>query len=135
MSVGIRSGVNWMRLVSRPSTMARVSTSLVLARPGTPISRPWPPASRVTSALFDHIILAENHLAETLLRRGEGLGRGVQPGRGIMFAEGLGVLDHAVTHVFLADIAGERVILHPARPVATAKSRRIRTSLYNAEAA
>ena len=49
MSVGIRSGVNWMRLVSSPSTMPSVSTSLVLARPGTPIRRPWPPASRVTS--------------------------------------------------------------------------------------
>ena len=49
MSAGIRSGVNWTRLVSSPSTMPSVSTSLVLARPGTPISRPWPPASRVTS--------------------------------------------------------------------------------------
>jgi hypothetical protein len=41
---GIRSGVNWTRLVSsRPSTVPSVSTSLVLARPGTPISRAWPP--------------------------------------------------------------------------------------------
>ena len=37
MSEGIRSGVNWMRLASSPSVIPRVSTSLVLARPGTPI--------------------------------------------------------------------------------------------------
>ena len=49
MSAGIRSGVNWMRFQSRPSTMPSVSTSRVLARPGTPISSPWPPASSVIS--------------------------------------------------------------------------------------
>src|SRR2546426_6535060 len=32
MSDGIRSGVNWMRRASSPSTMPMVSTSLVLAR-------------------------------------------------------------------------------------------------------
>ena len=50
MSDGIRSGVNWMRRASRPSTMPRVSTSLVLARPGTPTSSAWPPDSTVMSA-------------------------------------------------------------------------------------
>src|SRR6266404_1533537 len=34
-----------MRRSSRPSTVCRVSTSRVFARPGTPISRTWPPLS------------------------------------------------------------------------------------------
>ena len=44
MSPGIRSGVNWIRFESRSSTRARVLTMSVLARPGTPIIRQWPPA-------------------------------------------------------------------------------------------
>src|SRR6476646_4129362 len=50
MSDGIKSGVNWMRLFSSPSTAPSVSTRLVLARPGTPISRAWPPDSNVIKA-------------------------------------------------------------------------------------
>ena len=49
MSEGMRSGVNWMRLASSPSTLPSVSTSSVLARPGTPISSAWPPDRMVTS--------------------------------------------------------------------------------------
>ena len=49
MSDGIRSGVNCTRLASRPSVVPSVSTSLVLARPGTPISSAWPPDRIVTS--------------------------------------------------------------------------------------
>ena len=45
MSEGIRSGVNCTRRESSPTTTPSVSTSFVLARPGTPISSPWPPAS------------------------------------------------------------------------------------------
>jgi len=40
ISRAIKSGVNWTRRVSRPRTAPRVSTSLVLARPGTPTSNP-----------------------------------------------------------------------------------------------
>ena len=50
MSDGIRSGVNWMRLFSSPSTAPSVSTRIVLARPGTPISSAWPPDKSVMSA-------------------------------------------------------------------------------------
>src|SRR5215475_7311899 len=50
MSDGIRSGVNWMRRASMPSTIPIVSTSLVLARPGTPTSRAWPPDRMVIRA-------------------------------------------------------------------------------------
>ena len=38
MSLGIRSGVNWMRLKESWSVLARVEMSSVLARPGTPMS-------------------------------------------------------------------------------------------------
>src|SRR6266446_3686494 len=50
ISAGIRSGVHWMRLSSRPRIVPRVSTSRVLARPGTPISRACPPHNRVIKA-------------------------------------------------------------------------------------
>jgi hypothetical protein len=49
MSDGIRSGVNCTRLASRPSTVPSVSTSLVLASPGTPTRRPCPLARMVMS--------------------------------------------------------------------------------------
>jgi len=38
-SVGIRSGVNWMRLNESPSAVASVFTSSVLAVPGMPVIR------------------------------------------------------------------------------------------------
>ena len=44
MSLGMRSGVNWTRLKLSSSASATVWTISVLARPGTPISRAWPPA-------------------------------------------------------------------------------------------
>ena len=44
--------------------MPSVSTSLVLARPGTPTSSPWPPDSRVTQRLLDHLLLAEDDAAD-----------------------------------------------------------------------
>src|SRR5918995_2399036 len=48
-SAGTRSGVNWSRLNEPPSTSATVLTVSVLARPGTPSSSTWPPASSATS--------------------------------------------------------------------------------------
>src|SRR3954451_18666024 len=48
-SAGTRSGVNCKRLNEPPSTSATVLTVSVLARPGTPSSRTWPPASSATS--------------------------------------------------------------------------------------
>ena len=64
MSAGIRSGVNCTRRASRPSTMPSVSTSFVLARPGTPTSSPWPPASKRDERLLDDLLLAEDHRAD-----------------------------------------------------------------------
>src|SRR4051812_33555563 len=49
-SEGTRSGVNWMRLNVPPSTWASVLIVSVLASPGTPSSRTWPPASSATSS-------------------------------------------------------------------------------------
>ena len=46
MSIGIRSGVNWMRLNLSDIVSASLLTSSVLARPGTPISSAWPRANR-----------------------------------------------------------------------------------------
>src|SRR5438309_390576 len=42
MSLGIRSGVNWMRLKLSESASASVEMSSVLASPGTPTNRQWP---------------------------------------------------------------------------------------------
>ncbi len=39
MSVGIKSGVNWMRLNFSPSALASVRTSSVFAVPGMPVIR------------------------------------------------------------------------------------------------
>src|SRR3989440_5601757 len=50
MSAGIRSGVHWMRVSSRPRIVPRVSTSRVLASPGTPINSACPPDKSVISA-------------------------------------------------------------------------------------
>ena len=61
MSEGIRSGVNWMRLASSPSTLPSVSTSSVLARPGTPISSACPPDKDGDERALDHLLLAEDH--------------------------------------------------------------------------
>ncbi|CKT35796.1 Uncharacterised protein [Mycobacterium tuberculosis] len=49
MSVGTRSGVNWMRENVPPTTRAKVSTANVLATPGTPSSSTCPLDSRPTS--------------------------------------------------------------------------------------
>ena len=49
MSDGIRSGVNWMRLKTRPRVCAMVRTSSVLAVPGRPVIRQWPPTNSAIS--------------------------------------------------------------------------------------
>ena len=49
MSLGIRSGVNWMRENLRSSTCAIVLMSSVFARPGTPTMRLLPPVNSDSS--------------------------------------------------------------------------------------
>ena len=48
MSAGIRSGVNWIRLNFRSSTLAMVLINRVLASPGTPVMIECPPTNRET---------------------------------------------------------------------------------------
>ena len=59
-SAGSRSGVNWMRLKLRRSPWASVRTASVLARPGTPSSRMWPPVSRPIEEAIEHDALADD---------------------------------------------------------------------------
>ena len=49
MSLGIRSGVNWMRLNWSDSAWESVLISSVFASPGTPTSRMCPPAKSAIS--------------------------------------------------------------------------------------
>jgi hypothetical protein len=49
MSLGIKSGVNWMRENLRSSTCAIVWMSSVLANPGTPTIRLLPPVKSDSS--------------------------------------------------------------------------------------
>ena len=48
-SAGIRSGVNWMRLKSSPKARASVCTINVLAVPGNPVTKQWPPINTAIS--------------------------------------------------------------------------------------
>ena len=84
MSEGIRSGVNWMRLASRPSTLPSVSTSSVLARPGTPISSRVAAGQDGYECALDHLVLAEDdgrsgflHALDTLASRFDAADDGV----------------------------------------------------------
>ena len=55
MSPGIRSGVNWTRLVSICSALAKLRTSSVFAVPGTPSSSTCP---RQISAMTSEVTAA-----------------------------------------------------------------------------
>ena len=57
MSDGIRSGVNWMREKFRSSTCAIEWISSVLASPGTPTIRLFPPTRSVSRHVLDRFIL------------------------------------------------------------------------------
>ena len=88
-SPGMRSGVNWMRLVSTSSAVASDRTRRVLATPGTPSSRTCPPASRamtrpVTAASWPTTALP------TSLRTATNRLRGSAPasGLGMLWAPG-----------------------------------------------
>ena len=80
MSAGIRSGVNCTRFSSRPSTRPSVVASFVLARPGAPTSRAWPPPRMADQHLFDHLVLAEDDLADGVAHLGQALADGLEFG-------------------------------------------------------
>ena len=86
----MRSGVNWTRLNDPPRTSARVLIVSVLARPGTPSSRMWPPAQQADEDALEHRVLADDHAAD-LEQDGFGDGaRVVVVGDGAQVAAGLG---------------------------------------------
>ena len=62
MSVGIKSGVNWMRLVSRPSTMRQCLHQLGLGQAGHADQQAMAARHQGHQGLLDHIVLAENHV-------------------------------------------------------------------------
>ena len=67
MSAGIRSGVNWIRWNLRWKTCAIVRTSSVLARPGAPVIRQWPPANRLIRSWCVDLLLADDDLGQLAL--------------------------------------------------------------------
>ncbi len=60
MSIGIKSGVNWIRLKSSDIVSATLLTSKVLAKPGTPINNACPREQAYREPL-DHLVLPDNH--------------------------------------------------------------------------
>ena len=74
MSLGIRSGVNWIRLKFMASAWASVEMVRVLASPGTPMVRQWPRANSADEHLLDHLVLADDDLVDLLHQGVAGLG-------------------------------------------------------------
>ena len=73
MSPGIRSGVNWMRPKSSPSTRAKHCARKVFAVPGGPSSRTWPDENKRDQHQLDRLVLADDRLGDILPDRvGEG---------------------------------------------------------------
>ncbi len=72
MSVGIRSGVNWMRLNDSPSALASVRTSSVLAVPGRPVIEAVTAHQQRDEQLLHHFVLAHDELAHLAADGGEG---------------------------------------------------------------
>ena len=60
MSAGMRSGVNWMREYLSCIVRARVRSSVVLPRPGTPSSRTMSTGEQADEHAFDDVVLADD---------------------------------------------------------------------------
>ena len=60
----MRSGVNWMRLVSSPSAALNERTSSVFATPGTPSSSTWPRGEQGDEQAGHGAVLADDGLAD-----------------------------------------------------------------------
>ena len=65
MSIGIKSGVNWMRLNFSDMVSASLLTNSVLASPGTPISKACP-REQTDRQPLDHVLLADDHPRQLL---------------------------------------------------------------------
>ena len=73
MSIGIRSGVNWMRLNLSDIVSASLLTISVLASPGTPIKQRVPAGEQADRQPLDHVVLADDHPAQLLAQPGIGI--------------------------------------------------------------
>jgi hypothetical protein len=60
-SVGMRSGVNWMRDIERSSAEPSAFTSAVLPIPGTPSRSACPPANSAVSVPVKGFVLSDDH--------------------------------------------------------------------------
>ena len=69
MSAGIRSGVNWTRLKSRPSALANDRAIRVLPNPGRSSISMWPSAAIATSANLSASCLPIKALVTSLIMR------------------------------------------------------------------
>ena len=67
ISAGIRSGVNWTRLSSRPRTLPSVWASNDLPRPGAPTIRTCPP-DKIPISVCSTASFCPNIILETILR-------------------------------------------------------------------
>ena len=65
-SAGSKSGVNWMRRNGRSSAWAKARTARVLARPGTPSIKTWPPAKQRDHQPFEQGPLAHDQVFHPL---------------------------------------------------------------------
>ena len=64
MSIGIRSGVNWMRLKVSDIVSARRLMSSVFARPGTPDEQRMAAGEEADGQLLDDLLLADDDLSQ-----------------------------------------------------------------------
>ncbi|MHC2341521.1 hypothetical protein ACVMIL_002687 [Bradyrhizobium barranii subsp. barranii] len=71
MSDGIKSGVNWMRLASRPSVTPSVSTSVGLGEAGHADQQRMAAGEDGDERVLDHPILAKDDGPDCVFRRAD----------------------------------------------------------------
>ena len=60
MSEGTRSGVNWIRAKSPPTTVAKLRTASVFATPGHALEQAVALGEQADHQLLDHVLLADD---------------------------------------------------------------------------
>ncbi len=74
-SEGRRSGVNCTRRASSPHARPMAEASSVLATPGGPSRRRWPPTASAADHRVDHLALTDHHLGHLGVQRRTGCDR------------------------------------------------------------
>ncbi len=67
MSIGIRSGVNWIRLKLNSKVWARLLTSKRLGQPGHAHQQRVAAGEQAHRQLLDHVVLTHDHLGQFAL--------------------------------------------------------------------